>query len=139
MLPYYVESNKDAVGLYRLKDGRYQMIEQGDVGPFMYGYGYLLVERELAEYLESINLEKATFKSAIIFDHKSGKEYKDHVEVVISQHFSTDQVNDINLEGDKFLVMNNEYIYASPSLKKKLEHSNFKYLEFSEGLSKFAG
>ena len=57
MYPYCVETEKTPVKLYPLKDGRFQMIQEGKLGPFMSGYNYLLVETKLAEYLENLNVE----------------------------------------------------------------------------------
>lgn len=139
MYPYYVESDDMPVDLYQLEDGRYQLIQEGKLGPFMSGYTYLLIEKELAQYLESLDIERASFKDAVIWDRKNDKEYHSHKEVVMSQHFSSDQINDINLDGDRILVMDNEYKFVSPKLKDKLENSKFDYLKFSEGLSKFSG
>lgn len=138
MYPYYVETEDVPVGLYQLKDGRFQPIQEGKLGPFMAGHSYLLVEKKLAQYLESLNIESATFKDAVIWDRKNDKEYHSHKEVIINQHFSSEQINDINLDGDRILMMNNEYVFVSPTLKNKLEKSQFSYLKFSEGLSRFA-
>lgn len=138
MYPYYVETDDIPVGLYQLKDGRFQLIQDGGIGPFMSGHGYLLVEKELAQYLENLRIERATFKDAVIWDRKNDKEHYSHKEIVLSQHFTSEQINDIDLDGDRILTMGNEYIFVSPSLKEKLENSKFSYLKFSEGLGKFA-
>ena len=136
MYPYFVETDDVPVGLYQLKDGRFQLIQKGKLGPFMSGYTYLLVENELAQFLESLNIERATFKDTVIWDRKNDKEHHSHKKV-LCQHFNSDQINDINLDGDRILMMDNEYIFVSPTLKDKLENSKYNYLKFSEGLSKF--
>ncbi len=138
MYPYFVESEDFAVDLYQLKDGRFQPIKQGELGPFMYGDGYLLIENELAEYLELLDLPRVAFKDAVIWDRKTDSEYRTHKEVIIGQHFSFDQINDIDLDGERILMMDNMYVFVSPALKNKLEKSKFTYLKFSEGLSNFA-
>lgn len=138
MLPYCINTEQSPVVLYKLKDGRYQLTEQGEIGPFMFGYLYLLVESELAEYLELLGVDRITIKDAIIWDRKNDKEHYTHKEVCIDQFFSSDQINDIDLDGDRLLTMDNHYVFASPELKKKLENSKFSYLKYSEGLSDFA-
>lgn len=138
MYPFHIETKDSTSRLYQLKDGRYQIIENGELGPFMAGYGYLLLERELAEFLECLPVETATFRDAIIFDPSNSRELETHVEVIVDQRFEADQMNDINLDGDRILLMSNRYVFISPSLKKKLENSEFNYLKFSEGLSNFA-
>jgi len=138
MYPYCVETEKTPVKLYPLKDGRFQMIQEGKLGPFMSGYNYLLVETKLAEYLENLNVEGTTFRDAVILESSENKEYHSHKEVIIGQHFSFAEINGINLDGDRILMMDNQYVFVSPSLKEKLEKSEFGYLQFSEGLSEFA-
>jgi hypothetical protein len=105
----------------------------------MPGHGYFLVDKELANFLQHLNIPGVTFKDAIVWDRENNKEYHSHKEVIVTQHFTSDQINTLNLEGDRILVMGNEYIFVSPMLKDKLVNSRFNYLEFSEGLSRFAG
>ena len=122
-----------------MNDGKFQIVEKGKIGPFMCGYGYLLVERELANFLEGLGLERAVFKDALIYDPVAKEEIKTHLEIVLNQHFSSIDIRGINLDGDKLLMMDNQYIFVTPSLKDKLTKSEFSYLKFSEGLSEFAG
>ena len=138
MYAYFVETEEAPVKLYPLKDGRFQMIQEGKLGPFMSGYNYLLVERKLAEYLANLNVDGTTFRDVVIWDSSKNEDYHSHKEVIIDQHLSTDEIDDINLNGDRIFVMDNQYVFVSPSLKEKLEKSDFGYLQFSEGLSEFA-
>lgn len=69
---------------------------------------------------------------------KNDQEYRSHKEVVISQHFYPEQINNINLDGVRILILDNKFVFVSPSLKNKLEETKFNYLMFSEGLSQFA-
>jgi hypothetical protein len=138
MYPYYVETEESPVKLYQLKDGRFQLIQEGKLGPFMSGYDYLLVETKLAQYLENLNVEITTFRDVVILARSKNEEYHSHKEVIISQHFNSDEINDLDLDGDRILMMDDQYVFVSPSLKEKLEKSEFGYLRFSEGLSNFA-
>jgi hypothetical protein len=56
-----------------------------------------------------------------------------------NKHFSSDMVRDINLGGERFLLMDGTYLFVSPLLRQRLDASPFKYLRFTEGLSEFAG
>jgi len=56
--------------------------------------------------------------------------------VVINQHFDSDQINDIDLDGKRFLVMDKRYLFVSPELKLILEKSKHRFV-FSEGLTGF--
>ena len=138
MHPYFLTSNIEAPGLYRLKDGRYQLVEPGPVTPFMSGYRYLLVERALADFLESAGVAGAAFRDAVIWDSKRDLEYSSHAEVVIHRQFSAGRIHDIDWDGCRILMMDNRYVFVSPGLKMRLENSPFPYLVFSEGLTGFA-
>ena len=127
MYPYYVETEETPVKLYHLENGRFQLIQEGKLGPFMSGYDYLLVETKLAEYLENLNVENATFRDVVILNRSKNEEYHSHKEVIVGQHFSSDEVNDVNLDGDRILMMDNQYVFVSPSRTEKLEKTEFGY------------
>jgi hypothetical protein len=114
-------------------------LEAGDIGPFLPGYGYLLVERDLADFLSENEVDRIVLKEAVIFDRPSGQEYRTHVRIQVRKYFKSEQINDLDLSGLRLLTMNDEYYFASPELKERLEHSPFGYLRFSEGLEGFAG
>ncbi|SRR5260221_601208 len=138
-LPYLIVCKAPAVGLYELTDGRFQLIQQGPIAPVMAGFQYLLIEESLASFLEGLGIERVSYETAVIFNRKSGEEFRTHVRVRVGQFFRPEEVNDIALSGLRFLTMNEQYYFVSPDLKLKLEASNFEYLDFSEGLSSFAG
>jgi hypothetical protein len=139
MLPYLIESRLPVVRLFELDDGRFQLLEAGEIGPFLPGYGYLLVERNLAEFLSEHEVDRIVLKEVILFDRPSGQEHRTHVRIQVQQYFKSEQINDLDLSGQRLLTMNDEYYFVSPELKKRLEHSPFDYLRFSEGLEGFAG
>ncbi len=53
-LPFLVESDIPGVRLYELRDGRFQLLDAGPVGPFLFGPGYLLVAEKLASFLAGV-------------------------------------------------------------------------------------
>ena len=139
-MPYLMTCSEEAksVTLYPLKDGRFQIVRQGEVSPLMNGVGYVLIEKEFAEYLECLDLPQLVFDNAIIYDPKSRIEIATHRQMHIEQHFSADMMRDINLDGERMLLMDNSHIFVSPLLKKRLKSAGFQYLHFSEGFSEFA-
>ncbi|MDO8332263.1 MAG: hypothetical protein Q7T36_17495 [Fluviicoccus sp.] len=138
-LPFFVECEQSAPRLYELADGRLQLVEKGALAPFMPGHRYLLVERELAEFLKEVGLERVQYQQAVIYDPLSKEEITTHVRLRVGQLFNSEQIKDINLNGPRLLTMDDEYYFVSPELKVLLEKSSFSYLRFSEGLSGFAG
>jgi hypothetical protein len=136
MYPYYIEISNEA-GLYKLKDGRFQIIKKGDLSPLMVGYKYILVEHKIAEYFQSLEVERVTFKPAIIWNRRSDIEYSNYQEMVVHHQFESLQIHDIDIDGKQFLLMNNRHLFASPELKSVLINSSLEF-KFSKGLSSFA-
>jgi len=137
-LPFCVACEQFEPRLYELADGRFQLVEQGALSPFMSGHRYLLTERPLAEFLKRVGLEGVQFEQAVIYDPLSKQEITTHTRIRVAQLFSTEQIKDLNLRGPRLLLMNDEYYFVSPELKVLLEESSFTYLRFSEGLNGFA-
>lgn len=135
MLPYYLEIENDT-GLYQLNDGRYQLIKKGRVDPVMVGFGYVLVEDEVATYFQSLGIERVRFEPAVIWDRSDNSEYPNYQRMIVNHRFSPSEIDDIDLDGKQFLVMDNQYLFASPELKALLEQSSFGF-QFSLGLSQF--
>jgi hypothetical protein len=137
-LPFCMFCSETGVNLYQLKDGRFQIITKGKITPLMIGYGFALVEEKFAEYLEQLDLPSLEIEDAIIYDPTDKNEIRTHRQLKIGQHFSGDMASDIDLDGERILLMDNSYLFVTPQLKKRLENSEFDYLRFSEGLSEFA-
>ena len=139
MLPFLIESSVHAVRLFELNDGRFQLLEAAPIGPFLSGPGYLLVERNLGEFLVEQGVERIACEDAVLFDRPSDTEFRTHVRIRVGQYFKSDQIYDLDLAGPRLLTMNDEYYFASPDLRDRLQQAPFGYLTFSEGLSGFAG
>lgn len=138
MLPFLIESRAPSVRVYELSDGRFQLLEAGEVGPFLAGYKFLVVERRLAEFLVEHRVERIACEDAVLFDRTTGEELYTHVRVRVSQYFTQEQIHDLDLSGPRLLTMNDEYYFASPDLKSLLQKGPFPYLCFEEGLGGFA-
>jgi len=138
-LPFLISCKLPAVRLYELDDGRFQLIEQGPIAPWMSGYRYLLVERKLALFLHELDLERVRQEPVVLFNRATGEEMHTHVRLHVSQFFTENMLPDIPLEGLRLLAFNDQYYFASPELKDCLEAGPFSYLQFSEGLRGFAG
>ena len=143
MLPYHVACTIDSDRLYRLADGRYQLISGGDTAPLMVGVDYVLADHALVRLLQDIGLERTRFDDAIIWRRQSDEELRTHRSLLVSHVFSPDQIDDLDLDGNKFLLMTTSGIgetslFCTPSLRAHLCSTDIDYLEFSEGLSEFA-
>jgi hypothetical protein len=136
--PFYLSCSSPADGLYQLEDGRFQLIANGPIAPLMTGFDYVLAEKALAEFLFARGMERVRFLPAIIYRRATGEEYRAHEQLIVDQRFSSGDIRDVALDGERLLLMDERHLFASPSLKDVLAESHFDYLQFSEGLSEFA-
>jgi len=138
ILPFYLSCDDPADSLYQLADGRFQLIANGPVAQLMVGSDYVLAENRLADFLFTRGLDRVHFLPATIYRRGSGEEYRTHQQLVVEQHFDSEGIRDLALDGERLLLMGNRYLFVSPALKDVLQTSEFTYLRFSEGLSEFA-
>lgn len=137
--PYFVYTKIKSVNLYQLNDGRFQMIKQGSLALLMCGYQYVIVEDKFADYLDALDIRSIELRKVIIWNRQTNKEFRNYKQILFDRHFSLNQINDLNIDGIKMMLMDNHHLFVSPKLKQILEKSEFDYLLFSEGLSQFAG
>lgn len=124
--------------LHQLADGRFQVVEEGELAPLMTGYEYVLVERDFAEYLSDLGLFGLTIVDAIIYEPWLKQEFRTHRELQINHHFYGDEIDEVDLKGERFSVMDDQHVFVTEPLKERLEASPFKYLCFTAGLYGFA-
>lgn len=113
-------------------------MEKGGLAPLMIGYDYVLVEEHLAEYLSALNLPQLEIIPATIYEPSQKQEMRTHKQLLIHQQCSADEIGEIALDGERFLLLDRKYVFVSGPLKERLEASPFKYLRFTEGLEGFA-
>ena len=136
-LPFHVSCSEPSVSLFLLADGRFQLTKDGPIAPFMSGPGYFLVENDLAHFLEDLNIPDIRFDPAVIWHRSRDLEYLTHTNLLIERYFTPDTISELDLTGEKFYSMNDNYLFVSPALKRLMERGSFQYLHFSEGLSDF--
>lgn len=136
MLPYSLTFSTDTF-LIELSDGRFQLMGERKVEPVLIGHKYLLVSKKIADKFYLIGAERFTTQPAVICDRQKEVEYTDHVKMLVSHHFDPDQINDIDLDGKHFLLMNNMYLFVTPELYIAMMEE-FPDFIFTEGLGDFA-
>ena len=137
MIPFLVESKIRAVSLYQLKDGRFQMIKQGNLSPFMNGFDYILIDKELAGFLNLVDIPQIEIIDAIVWNRETEVEYKNYRQLVVNKYLTEENFKTQNLKGMQMYMYGNGNLFVSPGLKQLLEKSKFDYLFFSEGYSRF--
>ena len=135
MHPYHVEISNQT-DLYQLNDGRFQLIKQGPLDPVMVGFKYILIKNSIAEHLKGMAIDRVTFKPAIIWNRKDDVEDLSYTKIEVNHHFDSESMNDIDLDGSQFLLMDNRYLFVTPELKIKIDASPLNW-SFSEGFGSF--
>jgi len=135
---YHVSCKGSPARLYQLADGTFQIMEDGEITPLMVGFEYVLIDSAFAEYIEELELVGVHIADATIYDPRRKEEIRSYKQLKIDQRFSSGMIRDLDLEGERFLLMDDTYLFVSPDLRRRLESSPFRYLQFTEGLSEFA-
>src|SRR5262249_39040483 len=129
-LPFHMSCDRRHARLYQLADGRFQIVEEGELAPLMIEFGYVLVEKEFAQYLLDLHLPGIDIVDAVIYEPWQKEEIYTHRQLRIDQHFSSDMlhytdrnlypdvVRDIDLTGERFLLMDSQYVFVTEPLRK---------------------
>ncbi len=135
MYPYHVEVDNQTV-FFQLSDGRFQFIKPGPLAPVMVGFKYVLIKKSIADILKEVNIERISFKPAIIWNRKDDFEDLSYCQMIVNHHFNSENLIDLNLDGLQFLLMDERYLFVTPKLKIKLEKLPLDW-KFSEGFGNF--
>ena len=132
---YYVDTDALCT-LFRLGNGKFKQLENHNDSLILIGYNYVLVEVSLYKYLESLSIEGIKFSDAEIIDNQVNSSCKSYVEMYIKHEFSSSEIDNIGVIGDRIYLMDKQYLFVTHDLKEKLLIKNFK-LSFSLGLTDF--
>lgn len=138
MLPHCLTCIAPADDLYELRDGRYQLLSGGTVAPLMTGYRYVLADQEFLENISQAEAEGFATEPAIILNRGKNLEIDTHSKLTIFHNFSSDSINDLDLDGDRLILMDRTYLFCTPSLATNLVELDIPWLNISPGLSRFA-
>jgi len=135
---FHVSCSEPSVPLFRLKNGRFQMTKDGPIAPFMNGFGYILIQPNLAQFVEELDVDRVQFEPAIVWHRGKDQEFGPYLNLRVGQFFNWQMMDELDLSGYKMYSLNDTYLFVSSALKRRLEAGPFNYLCFSEGLSSFA-
>lgn len=122
--------------LVQLSDGKFKQVRNGELECLMTGHGYVLVEKRLANLIESLGTKGIEFIPAKIWDKETESDNEDYLQMLVSKEFGAEEIDSLPLEAEQFYLMDKKYLFATPSLVEKLKKSEFE-LEISLGLSDF--
>lgn len=134
-LAFHVSSESN-VALIQLQNGKFQKTTNGDIEELLTGHGYVLVKNSLAKTISDLEVQGVTFKPATLWDRKTDVDDNSYEQMFIEHTFSSDEVESLPLDGNRFFLMDDKYVFVTPGLMKELSKSPFQ-IEFSLGLSEF--
>lgn len=136
--PFHIDCILFAPPLYERADGRFQIVRDLPLTPFLAGYQYLLVEETLGHFLQKLEPPQVRYGPAVVFNPITGEEIRSFIRVYADHVFEPGQIHELPIDGFRLFRMGN-YYFVSPELKARLKRKWGKSLRFSEGLDGFAG
>jgi hypothetical protein len=134
---FHLSCTAEADLLYELSDGSFQLISGGPVAPLMIGFGYVLAEQALAEYIDSLEIDHFSLQPAIIL-RRPDIEITTHRRLFVGQQFTPDMVRDMPLSGRRIMLLNNQYLFVTPEAKAVLDLSAWPSLKVTDEFTDFA-
>jgi hypothetical protein len=132
-MPFRVETEEQA-SLYRLRDGRFQIVQEGPLRVLMSGPSYILASTALYDLLYSSAPDDLVGEPRVLYHPVTRSEIAGYIELLIHNSVSEDSVYEVNTEGMRIWVMEATYLFVSPALRSVLERK-FTGLQFSPGCS----
>jgi hypothetical protein len=99
--PFHVSCSELSVPLFRLKDGRFQLTKDGPIAPFMDGFGYFLIQPDLAQFIEELDIEGIQFEPAIVWHRGKDLEFGPYLNLLVGQFFNSQMMDELDLSGYK--------------------------------------
>ncbi len=137
-----VRDRLSSAKLFRLRDGRFQIVQSGQMPVLINGPNHVLVRAELAAILIGAHPEGAQLIPAVIYDRSANHERSDYSELVLAQEITFDNIEQLDVSGLKmwrFKLEHTLHVFVSPDLKDRLVAEGLSMLEYSPGFSQFGG
>jgi hypothetical protein len=91
--PSIMHGNTQEPLLYRLRDGRFQIVKDGELGPILCGPDYVLVNRELGKVLHGLCGSDLQFEPASIVDPAAKVTRTDFLEICARQELTPEMLS----------------------------------------------
>jgi hypothetical protein len=133
-LPSHVAARGQA-SLYRLGDGRFQIIRDGALASILTGPGYFLATDAVLSVLRELGVP-AMERAVVVVDPTKATEIVDYRELQVAAEVTPETV-DRQPAGQHLWHHANQDLFVSPELRRRLE-LRCSDLVFSEGFTEFA-
>jgi [ribosomal protein S5]-alanine N-acetyltransferase len=135
--PFHISCEQPAPVIYERGNGHIQIMQPMPIPPLIQSPGCLLVERPLAEFLQALDVERVSYRPAVLFDPVSKREIDTHVRLQVGHGFGSRDMDDLPLDGLRMMLLDGRDCFVSPELKAVLQASRFRYLRFSKGMQAY--
>jgi hypothetical protein len=137
-LPFHIACAALAPPLYERADGRFQIVQDLPLTPFLAGYQYLLVDEMLGIFLRKLDPPLVRYGPAVVFNPVTGAEIHSFLRVYADHVFEPTRIETLPLDGMRLFRMGNDHYFVSLGLKARLKRRWPGVFRFSKGLSQFA-
>jgi hypothetical protein len=93
---YHVVAPRQA-SLYRLNDGRFQVVRDGELSSILTGYGYVLVTEEVLRAFRRAGVS-AVDRPAVVFDSAASSQMATYREIEVTREVAPRTIDEIALD-----------------------------------------
>ena len=130
--------DRTSLMLWRTDDHAFRVIEFGRPTDVLTNYDYILFDRKYEETLRSVGAQ-LQLTPVVVSDELRKLKWTNYLEATIEHNISTDDVTRLCPANSAIYCFSKENVFVSESLKTALQQVDGQALEFSLGLSMFAG
>ena len=127
---------RDQATLYRMSEGRFQVIRDGALTSILTGWSYVLVSDKVLKVLRKAGISFAD-QTAVIFDPTTASEITGYREIRVKGQVTPQTIGDAGV-GEHLWLHANRDLFVSAELHRRLS-GECPDVDFSEGFSRFAG
>jgi len=134
----YRKQSSPEMHLYKLQDGRLQVVTEGRLPMLLCGPFYILAQNKLALFLQACSIPNFSTKPAEVFRRADGKRWQSHYELIVNDELFPGSISSVDARGYRLWHFRSSHLFVSPELRDRLM-SDFPELQYSPGFRGFYG
>jgi len=138
--PQHVTSSEPSLAEHvRQADGRFQLVVGGQLLALHQSFEQILVVAGLGAGLKRLAPDDLSLFEAVMFDPKSGTEYKGHREIRLVHEITPDSLRAKRYPSARAWHFDRRELFVAADVRDALIEQDFPGLSFAPGFSQFAG
>lgn len=132
------DKESSALILLRTSDNNFRVVQYGGFGMLLTGSDYTLVHEKLIPAFKLLLTDQIEIQAVSIVRTSTNESWDHYFELVIKEHINPEHLGRTNSFGEQVWLYNHN-LFVSNNLKMRLMELSEGSLQFSDGLSYFAG